>query len=593
MLVAAILLLALVGQLARLQLLDHDRFAGRSEGNVLRLDRVPPLRGEIFTRDGVLLAGNRLATDLIYRGGPIARLERIDALTGGAVSRHRQSGAITPAWRTAGGHPITIASNLPENVLPALAELTADQPALELITRTERTYPAGIAVHAVGYTREAPEASDGIFLGDLVGADGIEAMLDEPLRGREGWNLSRVNARGVVLASEVKIPVTPGQAVTLTLDSRLQLAAERALAEAAADVNRQRLRNQLPADVAAARGAIVVLDPRNGEILALASSPAYDPNLFNRRPVPPEVASVLTSPDQPLLNRALLAFEPGSVFKPVAAKALLDNGYVTPDTTFIYRPAIRLGNFEFSNWGGPDRGRQNVVDAMAWSTNTWFWQAALDRRLDPWHLVEAARGLGFGSRTGLGLPNEAAGLIGDPQSHRIAHGEPWWPGNTLNALIGQGDTLTTPLQIALMTAALANSGRMPRPTLVASVGGDAALPSPYQEVPGTSWTALQQGLHEVTTQGTAARLLRGFPVPVAGKTGTAQNVFRSPGREHGWFFAYAPVDDPRVVVVTLLEFGGEGSASALPATVKVLRAAFQIGLLGEDSRPAGPSPSQR
>lgn len=580
MLVAVLLLLALVGRLAQLQLLHYDRFAGRSEGNVLRLDRVPPLRGEILTRDGVLLAGNRVATDLIYRGGPIDRLERIDALTQGAISRHRMSGAISAAWRTADGRPIAIAPNLPEEVLPALAELTADQPALDLIVRTERTYPAGFAVHAVGYTREAPEAAGSIFLGDLVGADGVEAMLDERLRGAEGWNLVRVNARGVVLASEVQHPVTPGVPVTLTLDSRLQLAAERALAEAVTDVNRQRVRSGLPADVAIARGAIVAMDPRTGAVLALASSPVYDPNVFNRRPVSPEVATVLTSPEQPLLNRALLAYEPGSIFKPVTAKALLDHGYVTPGTTFRYLPVVRIGTFEFRNWGGPDRGRQNIVDALAWSTNTWFWQAALEQQLDPWHLVEAARGFGFGSRTGLGLPNEAAGLFGDPDYHRAAHGEPWRPGNTLNALIGQGDTLTTPLQIAVMLATVANGGRVPTPTLVAAVGGEALPPPPSRELSGTNWSTIQQGLREVATHGTAAWLLHNFPVPVAGKTGTAQNVFRGLGREHAWFMAYAPFDDPRLVVVAFLEFAGEGSSSALPATAKVLRAAYDLGLLG-------------
>ena len=571
-------MLLLAGRLFQLQIVQHGKYATLAQGNHQRTETIPAPRGRIFDRNGTPIAANRIAVDLYYSGGPILFESRILAILG--LERLPE----VPE----GEEEVVLAANLPDEWVPTLAELTAGQPNLRLEERIERYYPNPIAGPVIGYVQGPTrrELEEGYERGDLVGRAGLEAALEDVLRGRRGLKLVEVNVRGEVVREQVLTPPVPGQDVYLTLDLNLQHTAERALAEGLADLNAGRDKLNEPHEKVA-RGALVAVDPTSGEVLAMATAPAYDPNLFTRRPAPAgEIRALQTDPALPLLNRAVQAYTPGSTFKAVTSSALLERRLVTPSTTYRCVPAITFGGQVRRNWSPRDMGPMTVEEALAYSCNTWYYQAVIEAgptsAIDV--IAERARELGLGKETGLELA-EKRGLVPDKAWKKERYGEPWYPGETLSVAIGQGAVLTTPAQIVRMLSTVATSGRQPELHLVRKVG-DRLTEHPTHTVGGRYWKVLQQGLRKTVTEGTASFRMKDFPVPTAGKTGTAETPGKKAGYEHAWYMGYGPYplesgEAPPLAVVAFFENAGEGSRVALPAVKKVMAAYWDVPPAGQ------------
>ncbi|WP_456410988.1 penicillin-binding transpeptidase domain-containing protein [Oceanithermus sp.] len=571
-------MLLLAGRLFQLQIVQHGKYATLAQGNHQRTETIPAPRGRIFDRNGTPIAANRIAVDLYYSGGPILFESRILAILG--LERLPE----VPEDE----EEVVLAANLPDEWVPTLAELTAGQPNLRLEERIERYYPNPIAGPVIGYVQGPTrrELEEGYERGDLVGRAGLEAALEDVLRGRRGLKLVEVNVRGEVVREQVLTPPVPGQDVYLTLDLNLQHTAERALAEGLADLNAGRDKLNEPHEKVP-RGALVAVDPTSGEVLAMATAPAYDPNLFTRRPAPAsEIRALQTDPALPLLNRAVQAYTPGSTFKAVTSSALLERHLVTPNTTYRCVPAITFGGQVRRNWSPRDMGPMTVEEALAYSCNTWYYQAVIEAgptsAIDV--IAERARELGLGKKTGLELA-EKRGLVPDKAWKKERYGEPWYPGETLSVAIGQGAVLTTPAQIVRMLSTVATSGRQPELHLVRKVG-DRLTKHPTHTVGGRYWKVLQQGLRKTVTEGTASFRMKDFPVPTAGKTGTAETPGKKAGYEHAWYMGYGPYplesgEAPPLAVVAFFENAGEGSRVALPAVKKVMAAYWDVPPAGQ------------
>jgi penicillin-binding protein 2 len=549
----------------QLQVLEHEKYALRSQGNYLKTERIPAPRGRILDRKGRVIAQDRLAVDLVYEGGEVAFKERLLPLLG---LKELPKG------------PAVLKAGVPEHLLPTLAELVAGQKNLKLVERIERTYPNPISGPVLGYVllANAEQVKRGYHPEEEVGQAGLEAALEPYLRGKAGVRAVEVNVRGERLRETILEEPTPGQDVVLTLDLDLQKAAEKALEEALEDINAgRRQMGLLPAS--RVKGAIVALDPTTGEVLAMASSPSFDPNLFAQRPVPKEARALLEDRDLPLLNRAVQPYTPGSTFKLATGYALLEEGYVNPATTYRCSPYIVYGGQVRRNWATRDMGPMTVKEAIAWSCNTWYYQAVAQ---DPLgfvdRLAQRARLLGLGEATGLEVA-EKEGLLPTRAWKREAWGEPWYPGETLSVAIGQGAVLATPVQVARMLSTLFNEGRKPHLHLVKRLG-DTPVPPRLERVPGRFWGVLKEGMRKTVTQGTARHVLGDFPVPTGGKTGTAETPGKRRGLEHAWYMGYGPAEPgtsyPPLVAVAFFENGGEGSRVALPAVKKVMAAYWKV-----------------
>jgi penicillin-binding protein 2 len=551
----------------QLQVLEHEKYALRSQGNYLKTERIPAPRGRLLDRKGRVIAQDRLVVDLVYEGGEVAFKERLLPLLG--------LKELPPG-------PAVLKAGIPEHLLPTLAELTAGQRNLKLVERIARTYPNPISGPVLGYVlrANAEQVKRGYHPEEEVGQAGLEAALEPYLRGKAGVRAVEVNVRGERLRETILEEPTPGKDIVLTLDLDLQKAAERALEEALADINEGRKLHGLP-PASRVKGAIVALDPTTGEVLAMASAPSFDPGLLARRPVPKEVQALLQDKDLPLLNRAVQPYTPGSTFKLATGYALLEEGYVTPATTYRCSPYILYGGQVRRNWASRDMGPMTVKEAIAWSCNTWYYQAVAQ---DPLgfvdRLAKRARLLGLGEATGLEVA-EKEGLLPTRAWKREALKEPWYPGETLSIAIGQGAILSTPAQIARMLATLFNEGKKPRLHLVKRLG-DTPVPPRLELVPGRYWRVLKEGMRKTVTEGTARHLLGSFPVPTGGKTGTAETPGKRAGLEHAWYMGYGPAEPgtpyPPLVVVAFFENGGEGSRVALPAVRKVMAAYWKVPL---------------
>jgi len=560
-----------VGRLLYLQFAMAETYISRSEQNAIQVRAISPLRGRILARDGTVLADNRVAYDLMYWGGEIEGWHALAQLLGleGALrapDRNRSEERL---------HGVAIAWNIPDLLVPAVEERIAGQANLYLRERIERIYPTNLASQVVGYTSQAdPLRNPGYGVDDLAGVTGIEASFEGALYGAAGLREVRVDHRGAPLTSHVLTSATPGQDVVLTLDPVWQRLAEDALAGALAYVNADRARNRLPLETSV-QGALVAIDPRNGEILAMASQPIYDQNVFAKRPIDPAAVLAILGDgrERPLSNRAIEAFAPASTFKMVTALTLLEGGWISPNSRFSCTARFTLGGITFNNWRTSDMGTYDVRHAIADSCNTFFWNAISTtpngtRGWGPFIEQEVAwaRALGFGAPIGIGLNEEKAGRVPDQDWVRAQpqYEYGWLPGFTMNTVIGQGDVLATPLQVAQMTQILAMSGALVQPSLVRAVGGIPIEPF-ERTIDGDYWRVLQEGMRLVFTDYPSRNVMGSgvFPVTVAGKTGTGQNS-RGANYYHAWFTGYAPVEDPHVVVAVLIEYGGSATQVAIP-----------------------------
>jgi penicillin-binding protein 2 len=564
-------------RLFQLQVVHYEKYATRSQGNYLRTETLLAPRGRIFDRNGKLIAGNRLTTDLVYSGGEILFKERILRLLGlkqlPEVSRE----------------PVTLKANLPENLVLTLAELTAGQDNLQLVERLERTYPRPISGPVLGYVLFANKQEvedEGYDPRELVGRTGLEAALEKYLRGRKGQRVVEKNVRGERVSEQITKEPVPGQDVYLTIDIELQQVAERVLQESLDNINKGRSKYHLPLE-SVVKGAIVAVDPRTGEVLAMASVPSFDPALFARYPRTPEdnkkIAALNSDKSLPTLNRAVTAYAPGSTFKLVSSSYFIEKTNITPNTVFTCSPYIKYGGIR-KNWYAGNMGPMTVREAIAQSCNTWYYQAAI--AADPYKTVDGiaewASKLGIGRPTGLEIA-EDKGFLPTRRWKEETFKEPWYPGQSLSVAIGQDAVEASPVQIARMLTTIVNSGRQPELHLVRRIGTQAVQPR-FTQIEGKYWSVLQEGMRKTVTWGTARPLMESLEVPTAGKTGTAENGMsyrKGYGYTHAWYMGYGPAvpGDPRppLVVVAFFENGGEGFNVALPAVKRVMEAYWKIG----------------
>jgi len=546
--------------------------ADLGDGRVQWIPTVPQ-RGRILDRNGRPLAELGLVNKVGVIPGQIQNeqqlLERLSQLLNLPQETIRQ--------RYANGQPdwFMPVATLPDPIDPALLEQLAGIPGVVVRQWPERVYPLGpAAAHVTGYlseisAEELPQrASEGYEPGDRIGRTGIEAWAEQFLRGRRGGRLVIVGPDGRERRVLAELPAEPAADVVTTIDADLQRAAYEALGDRV--------------------GSVVAIDPRNGAIRALVSSPSFDPNRFILGLRPEEWQALNDEQRRPLLDRATqVGYPTGSTFKVVTMAAGMEYLGLDAQSTFDCPPTFTLpgSSVVWRDWNPQGQGRLTLHNALVQSCNTVFFQigAQLDER-DPNLLPQMARGFGFGSETGLSELPESPGLVPDPNWKLRERGDYWARGDAVNLSIGQGFFLATPIQLADAYAALANGGTLWRPYLVDRVaaidGSERAKTEPSQRgtlpVSAEHIAAIRAALRDVVARpnGTAFSAFQGFSLPVAGKTGTAESGQETP---HAWFVAIAPADNPQLVLVVMVEHGGEGSRVAAPIARQILEAAVRNG----------------
>lgn len=578
-------LVVFTGQLVYLQVVRAHELKILSDQNVRVEKRLSPLRGRILARDGTVLADNRIAWDLRYWGGEIQNWDKLAFLLD-LTEKPLGPNFSDPEQAQFGS---IAAYNIPDNLVSAVEELVAGQKdVLYLRERLERTYPTNLAAQVIGYTTEAKGRYEGYALDENVGIMGIEDSYQDALFGVPGTVMVHVDNHNTMLSSEVIESAQPGQDIVLTIDPNVQRMAEDAIKNALPYVNAARDLRNLPHEEIV-RGALVAMNPKTGEIIAMASTPTFDQNIFTRRPSDPEkVTALLTdNTNLPMSNRSLEAFPPASTFKLITSSTLIEGGFVSPDDRFSCSASMYYGGREWKNWSYPSaRGHYNAVEAIADSCNTYYWRAAMSTPnfQEGWAdfaqaLVARAREFGFGEPVGIGLEEEKAGRVPDDAWSRAYQGYAWRSGDTLNVSIGQGDALATPIQDLQMISTIALNGRQVKPHLVKSIDG-VAVEVPEKQISGVYWETLKTGMrHMITDYGSARFLGPGaFPINVAGKTGTAQNAksYSQDGYDHVWFTGFAPMEDPEIAVVVFIEHGDKSTAVAVPTARDFLKAYFEV-----------------
>ncbi len=573
------LILGLYGvRLYNLQVLEYQRFTTMSKDNRLQPRSLRAVRGEIRASDGTVLVTNRNAVQLIYKGGQVQQLERIARLAGLTLPLPQPKD---------GEAEVIVKKDVPEGSIVALEEwLAGQQEVLELRYRVQRVYPSGILGNLLGYTEPANEEDladkeKNYDLQDLVPQNGLEAGLENFLRGTHGQKLEEVDSKGRAVPGRDRIvrDAERGSTVTLSIIPKLQRAAEKAIFEAKDEINVYNRRYGKPL-IEQARGAIVALNPKTGQVLALAVGPKYDPNWFSTQPRDPKgIAALLDTKYKPMWNRAVKQFEQGSVFKLVTNSALLEAG---AGNRFFSCPSfIMYGGRPKWNWNrSRNMGSMDARLAIANSCNTWYYQSAINFKGGPIPFAEMlakrARDFGYDQPTGIEIIGEQVSDIPSPSVTQAA-GNVWYSGESLNFSIGQGTMRSNPLQVARMLATIVNDGKRPELTVIKAINGKPQAPKPMTQISGTHWNTLKEGMRITVTRGTAKEILRDFPIATAGKTGTAQNP-EGAHQDHAWYMGYGPVADPELVVVAFFENGVEGSGIALPAVRKVMAAFWNISL---------------
>ena len=570
MVTGILVILVLIGRMFYLQIIKGSTYRRQAEGNRTRYTRILAPRGIIYDCNGEELANNKpgVMVSLVRRtdGYREETLERLSQLL------HIPLEDIKETIRLSGGssEPIRLVRNASPEVVDKVEENLRYLPGVMLEVQPVRNYPnKGLAVHALGYVGEISDyeifqgAYSELKAGDIIGKFGLENYYDSYLRGEDGSYREEVDVAGRVVQIMDKVDPKPGQGLGLTIDAKLQRIAEEA-------VDRQ-------LKAIGARGcALVALDPNNGEVKALVSRPGFDPNWFVNGISEKNWKYLNTDPFHPMTDKVIAGeYPPGSTFKIVTGSAALEEKKVTPNE-LIYDSG-RHWLIDMRNAGGEALGYINFKRALAASDNVYFYE--MGNRVGIDLLDKYAREFGFGQTTGIDLHGEAQGLIATPEYKKKVFDDEWYLGDTFNTAIGQGFTLATPIQVAEMLSAVATDGKRYKPHLVSKIlnddGSVAKTFEPEEEgklpISEATLKLIQEGLEAVTEEGGTAAFLKNLPVPVAGKTGTAENPH---GLEHGWFIAYAPAKKPQLVVVCIVEQGSYGTISAAPIVKSILEYVF-------------------
>ncbi len=588
--------LVLGSTLFRLQYMDTGEFKADLEQQNTRRIRIPGLRGRILDRNGTVLAECRPShciqcnIEEFQRRGDATNtvaaveealgrltdklgLERPAGLTHVRIERHvKQSSAM----------PLMLWEDIPDDVFARFAENSEDFPGFEATTRPERVYPYGkLAAHVLGYTgRSRPDDADSahFFEHDMKGREGVERYYNRFLTGVAGERKVRVDARGfrptkqreALMDDDMDADVapSPGLDLRLTIDKNVQ----------------EVLEEQLDG----VTGAGVVLDPRDGAVIALASAPTFNPNDCVPRLTVEVYADLTNAPAKRLQNRAISeSYAPGSTFKPITALAALANGWL-PDDEYSCQGVYRLGNLNLHCWDRWGHGPITLRTALEKSCNTFF--CNLGTAVGTNAVITAARAFGLGSATGIDLGGETPGIVPDNEWKKASFNERWYPGDTCQMSIGQGMLLVTPLQMAVVAATLANGGKVFTPYLFAR-GADEPPPEPASIVQYDREyiDLVREGMRDVAENGTGRRILtrwqdsepgsfkkRRFNLNVtcAGKTGTAEIGTGQTKRKNTWVIAFAPFEAPTVAIAMIVERGESGGSTVAPRVHAVLAHMF-------------------
>jgi len=594
--VSVVLLGIVVARLVQLQVIDHELFAEKSQGNRVRIEAVPPIRGLVFDRQGRILAENVPAYQLEMIpeqvddiDDTLARLAAIDLIEPDDIPRFKELSRSGPRFK-----PVALKLTLTEDEIANFAIQRPRFPGVDFQPRLVRHYPDGAVVaHAVGYVGalspgDMQRLDAARYAGtSQTGKTGIESSYEDSLHGYAGYRHLVTNARGRAVPSEPSglldtLPpdqiAEPGHNVYLSIDLDLQRIAAKALD--------------------GRRGALVALDPRTGEVLALVSAPSFDPNLFATGMTTAQYAELQDDPDRPLFNRAVRGtYPPGSTIKPMLALAALETGAtnLTRKTTCFGYFMLPNTTHRYRDWKPEGHGPMDLHDAIEQSCDVYFYDISVGLGIDNMH--DYLSRFGLGRLTGIDVGGESAGLVPSREWKRSAFrnrdDQRWYDGETVIASIGQGYMLASPLQLAAAAAALATRGQRFRPHLVAAIedplGGDRRLISP-ERLPDVEisndfyWDSVIDAMHDVLQgpRGTARAVGATAAYEMAGKSGTAQVVsiaqdveyddaeLEERQRDHALFIAFAPVDEPRIAVALVVENGESGSGVAAPIAKSVI-----------------------
>ena len=583
---ALTLSLILIWRFYSLQVLQYERYQTLSLDNHIRMQAVPPVRGLILDRNGVVLAQNTAVHILQVVPEKVhdmeVMLQTVDDLVGlstAEVEAFRSRLKKHPAFEK-----VLLKARLDDVQTATFAVNEYRLPGVTLEAVLHRDYPQGSLVsHVLGYVGRISESEEAMIDSSAyqgvrsIGKIGIEKQYEDLLLGRPGFAQVEIDAHGRTLRTISRNSAIPGNTLNLTLDADLQRIAREALG------NR--------------RGAVVAIAPSNGEVLTMVSSPSFDPNLFVDGIDQQTYDALRGLEDRPLVNRALYGrYAPGSTIKPVIAQAILDAGispqesvycpgwYTLPDSTRRYRC-----------WKKTGHGPVNLHGAVEQSCDVYFYE--MGRRLGIEAMAEVLTRFGLGAVTGVDLPDEPDGLVPTPQWKRATRNESWYPGEDLITVIGQGFLMVTPMQLARMTATLANRGIPVQPRILLSkeesLSGETLSSNvssqPAKPVVEASLDRVIQSMTAVmhSPRGTARASGRRSPYQIAGKTGTAQvigiaqdeeydeSVIPEKFHDHALFIAFAPVDKPQIAIAVVVENGGSGAKAAAPIARKVMDRFFQ------------------
>ncbi|MFP4445296.1 MAG: penicillin-binding protein 2 [Desulfosudaceae bacterium] len=589
----------LLTRLFFLQMVEGATYRRLSQNNCIRLQHIQPSRGLIFDRSGKRLVDNRPAFDLSVipkdAGDIDQTLSELSRLTGFPLELLKQRFREN---RSGGSYkPVPLIRDMGRDMLAVVEAHKFDLPGVEVNFQPRRHYlHRDLAAHVTGYLGKiSPEEiarreHAGYETGSRVGKTGVEKTYDAYLRGERGGRQVEVNAAGQVVRVLKTVPARPGDNLYLTIDYSLQQQAETLLAGRS--------------------GAVVAMDPMSGDVLAMASSPAYDLNDFVDGLSRQEWEALVSNPRKPLQNKAIQAeYPPGSVYKLITVMAGWEEGFIDDETTVSCPGYYSYGDRVFRCWKRSGHGKMTVIPALAQSCDVFFYQVGREMGVE--RLAWYAKACGLGRTTGIALSPEADGLVPSKKWKRTRLREPWLGGETLNVAIGQGYNLVTPLQMAVLVAAVANGGVLNQPVLLDRLEtweGDVVKrgePEVRGHLPADSQTLeiIRRGMWQAVNDrhGTAWYAAHSSRFDISGKTGTAQ-VVASPETEedekirahilkpHAWFVAFAPSDQPRIALAVVVEHGEHGSTTAGPIAKKMIstylsKQGLAEGILNVPGRP--------
>lgn len=532
-----------------LEVIHGRKYRELSNKNCIRLLPQMGSRGRILDRDGEVIVGNRLSYNVMVMPQKGAAMEntflQLAKILGKGARELKdkfQEGYVTPFI------PVSVADNIEIRKAIALEEMRPELSEMSIQPYPLRNYPySRIGCHFIGYLNEIDHwrltklADYGYETKDIVGFGGVEEKYDYYLRQQEGGLSLEVDHRGRTVRVLGFRPPANGRDMQLTINLKIQRIVEEKLGEK--------------------KGSVVLMDPHTGEIIAMSSRPNFNPELFVKKKGS-AISGIFADSDAPLINRAISSsYPPASVFKLVLASAALESGKAVPATTFSCSGSTYVGKRRYGCWD--THGQQNLTQAIAHSCDVFFYKTGLAVGSALMH--DYAEKFGFSKPTGIDLPYETGGFVPHPAWQRLNRLKAWLDGDTANFAIGQGDLLTTPLQIARMVAVFANKGSLVTPYIVKAVDGrDLGVLKRHADsvsLKQNTINCVREGMREVVSDPSGtANILSGLPVTVAGKTGTAQVANKQP---HGWFSGFFPFKEPKFVICVFLEHGGSGYYAAV------------------------------